>query len=289
MTVDVPLNTALADFDEALRALLKRELGRHGFEGVDIAFDAPAKDWSGKLTNPTVNCYLYDLREASEQAGATSRDVRVNGGVIERPPALKLEVTYAVTAWTKAVEDEHRLLSQVLAVLFSHRVFPTDLLDEHLSASVAAGGLQTAVGRPREDKSDFWSAVGGQYKASVDYVVRMELQSGAFFERGPEVRVQTLRPRLKDGPARTLTELVRFGGTVSDPDGGPVPDAWVALPEVGKWTATGPDGRFIFDRVPAGPLRVVARTARGEEAQLDARVPGTPVDLIVEGQKGRRR
>jgi hypothetical protein len=36
MAVDVPLNTALADFDEALRALLKRELGRHGFEGVDI-------------------------------------------------------------------------------------------------------------------------------------------------------------------------------------------------------------------------------------------------------------
>ena len=61
--VDVPLNTCLADLDEALRTLLKRELERHGFEGVEIAFDAPATDWSAKLTNPTVNLFLYDLRE----------------------------------------------------------------------------------------------------------------------------------------------------------------------------------------------------------------------------------
>ena len=45
--VDVPLNTAMADLDEALRTLLKRELARHGFEGVEIAFDAPSKEWSG--------------------------------------------------------------------------------------------------------------------------------------------------------------------------------------------------------------------------------------------------
>ena len=38
--VDVPLNTAIADLDEALRILLKRELDKHGFEGVEIAFDA---------------------------------------------------------------------------------------------------------------------------------------------------------------------------------------------------------------------------------------------------------
>ena len=52
-TVDVPLNTVIADLDEALRRLLRRELERHGFEGVEIAFDAPSKDWSGKLTSPT--------------------------------------------------------------------------------------------------------------------------------------------------------------------------------------------------------------------------------------------
>ena len=38
LVVDVPLNTAIADLDEALRTLLRRELRRHGFEGVEVAF-----------------------------------------------------------------------------------------------------------------------------------------------------------------------------------------------------------------------------------------------------------
>ena len=68
VTVDVPLNTMIADLDEALRRLLERELERHGFDGVEIAFDAPTKEWSGKLTSPTVDLFLYDLREATERA-----------------------------------------------------------------------------------------------------------------------------------------------------------------------------------------------------------------------------
>src|SRR3954466_6915078 len=103
--IDVPLNTAIADPDEGLRAILKRELGKHGFEGVDIAFDAPSKEWSGKLTNPTVDLFLYDLREAVDRGQATMGEKHNGNGVISTPPSLRLELTYAVTAWTKAVED----------------------------------------------------------------------------------------------------------------------------------------------------------------------------------------
>src|SRR5215208_4457446 len=110
LVVDVPLNTAIADLDEALRSLLRRELARHGFEGVDIAFDAPSKEWSGKLTNPSVNVFLYDLREASEQAQSTPTEVRGNGGASSQRPGLRLELGYSITAWAKAVQDEHRLL-----------------------------------------------------------------------------------------------------------------------------------------------------------------------------------
>src|SRR5438874_4287635 len=168
LVVDVPLNTAIADLDDALRALLRRELERHGFEGVDIAFDAPSKEWSGKLTNPTVDLFLYDLREAIDRAKISMGDSRGNGGAISTPPPLRLELTYAVTAWTKAVEDEHRLLSQVLAILFSHARLPQDIFAAR--ATSIQGPVEAAVGRPREDKADFWNAVGGQYKASIDYV-----------------------------------------------------------------------------------------------------------------------
>src|SRR3954462_4294355 len=165
VVIDVPLNTCLADLDEALRGLLKRELERHGFEGVEVAFDAPATDWSAKLTNPTVNLFLYDLRERIAETDTTTRTLGVNGAMIAAPPPMRLEVTYSVTAWTKAVQDEHRLLSQVLAILFSHVSLPADLLDGRPPPASLLRAIETQVGRPKEEKADFWTSIGGRYKA----------------------------------------------------------------------------------------------------------------------------
>jgi Pvc16 N-terminal domain/Carboxypeptidase regulatory-like domain len=289
LVVDVPLNTAIADLDEALRTLLRRELKRHGFEGVEVAFDAPSKDWSGKLTSPTVDLFLYDLREASTRATSSSGEQRGNGSAIRRPPPLELELTYAVTAWTKAVEDEHRLLSQVLAILFSYRRLPLEVLDGALDGGTVLARAETSVGRPREEKADFWTSVGGQYKASIDFVVHTQIASGAAFVRGPEVRTQTIRTRLSDGPARTMTEFHRIAGTVSDADGEPVADAWVAIPAAGLWTATSRDGRFRFDRILPGTHEVVARTAAGEEAKGTIDVPGGTLDLVIGAKAARSK
>ena len=286
--VDVPLNTCLADLDEALRTLLKRELERHGFEGVDIAFDAPATDWSAKLTNPTVNLFLYDLRENVADAEVSTRDVRINGAVMSAPPPMRLEVTYSVTAWTKAVQDEHRLLSQVLAILFSHVSLPADLLDGRLAAASMSRSIETEVGRPKEEKADFWTSIGGRYKASVDYAVKLEVESGLTFTRGPDVRTQTVHIGLKGGPARTVEELQRFGGMVRDKDGEPVANAWVVLPELGRFASTNAQGRFVFDGMRAGDHKVVARTAAGDEASGTATVPGGGVDLEL-GAGGKKK
>jgi Pvc16 N-terminal domain len=289
LVVDVPLNTAIADLDEGLRTLLKAELGKHGFEGVDVAFDAPSKEWSGKLTNPTVDLFLYDLREAVDRASVSVSETRTNGGGHVTPPPLRLELTYAVTAWTKAVEDEHRLLSQVLAVLFSYKNLPGSVLDNLPDGGSRLRDVETSVGRPREEKADFWSAVGGQYKASIDFVVHMTVESGARFDRGPEVRTQVVRTRLSDGPARTMEELHRFGGVVRGADEQPVTDAWVAIPELGLWTATDRAGRFLFQRIRPGSLQLVVRTLDGGEAEATVSVPGAAADVVMGGKKRVRK
>src|SRR5215208_2519463 len=261
--VDVPLNTCLADLDEALRTLLRRELERHGFEGVEIAFDAPATDWSAKLTNPTVNLFLYDLRENIAQADTTPRDLRVHGNTFTAPPPLRL------------------------AILFSHVQIPSDLLEGRLAAASQLRAIETEVGRPKEEKADFWTSIGGRYKASIDYAVKLEVESGLTFTRGPEVRSQTVRLGLKDAPARTVEELQRFGGVVRDKDGEPVANAWVALPDLGRMASTNGEGQFTFDNLRPGEHRVGARTAAGEEASGTATVPGGGVDLELGG--GRKR
>ena len=284
--VDVPLNTAIADLDEGLRTLLRRELGRHGFEGVEIAFEAPAKEWSGKLTGPTVDLFLYDLREASDRATSTPTEQRGNGRALTLSPPLHLELTYAVTAWTKAVEDEHRLLSQVLAILYSFTSVPVDVLP-----SGANGGLtsaDTSVGRPREEKADFWSAVGGQYKASIDYVVHITVESGATYTRGPEVRSRTIHLRDLNGPASTMEELHGIGGTVRTDEGDPIAGAWIVLPELGRWVASDADGRFRFARLAPGAHRAVARTRDGHQTETTLTVPGKGADFVVKRTPARR-
>ena len=95
---------------------------------------------------------------------------RENGHATLTPPPLRLEITYAITAWTKAIEDEHRLLSQILAILHSYKQLPADVLE---GRGAALGPIDTTLGRPMEEKADFWSAVGGQYKPSVDFAVTL--------------------------------------------------------------------------------------------------------------------
>ncbi len=281
LTVDVPLNTMLADLDETLRTLLKTELERHGFEGVDIAFDAPAREWSGQLSKPTVNVFLYDLREAETLRTSEWSRIQRDGRTFEGRPPMVMECSYAVTAWTQAVEDEHRLLSQVLAIFYAYPEIPQSALNGRLANGSQQWPIKARIGQGKGEKSDFWSAIGGQYKVSLDYVVRLSVDSGAKLERGPEVRTQTVRTRLADGPARAVVEMHRSVGKVSNKKGEPLANVWVTLPDVGTWTASEADGRFRFDRLPPGRHRLLARTADGVEAVTQFEVPGAGVDLVM--------
>ena len=284
LSVEVPLNTMLADLDESLRGLLKGELERHGFEGIEIAFDAPTRDWSGQLSSPAVNLFLYDLRESEEHRPSGWTKQRIGDEFVEAPPPMVMEISYAITAWAQAVEDEHRLLSQVLSLLYAFPTLPDEILNGRLRNGSQNMSIKAKVGQAKGDKADFWTAVGGQYKASLDYVVRLSVESG--MKRAiPQVRTQTIRSRLLDGPRRAVVEMHRTGGTVADADGEPLDNVWVTLPDSGRWTATGPDGRFLFDRLNPGRHRLLARTADGREAAADLDVPGALLDLVLDGGK----
>src|SRR5579872_2360538 len=54
-----------ADLDETIRQLLIHGVPLDLSE-VDVSFDAPDREWSGRLSRPTVNCFLYDVRENLE-------------------------------------------------------------------------------------------------------------------------------------------------------------------------------------------------------------------------------
>jgi hypothetical protein len=282
-TIQVPINTMLADLDESLRTLLKRELDRHGFDGIEIVFEAPDKEWAASLSTPAVNLFLYDIREAKDYR-PIEWDERTapNGRTFDVRPPLRIDATYAVTAWTRAVEDEHRILSQTMAVLYAYPTLPADVLTSALSNGSQRFPLRTRTAQERhEDASDFWSAVGGQYKASFNFVVTLSCEAGTEVERGPEVTTATTRLFDRDARVATMLELHFGGGTVVGEDGEPVRNVWVSVLETGQLTATDDAGAFRFDRLKEGSYTVQARGPDGELAKGALKVPGPKAELAL--------
>ena len=54
-----------ADLDETMRQILIEELPVKNGE-IDIHFDQPTREWSAKLSKPTLNIFLYDVRENNQ-------------------------------------------------------------------------------------------------------------------------------------------------------------------------------------------------------------------------------
>jgi hypothetical protein len=275
------MNTMLADLDESLRRLLVAELERHDFGSIHVAFDAPARDWAAALSGPTLNLFLYDLRQAKDLHEAGWGEQRANGAARMLRPPLRLDCSYAVTAWARAIEDEHRLLSQAVAVLFGHERLPAGCLSGALAEPVAARYAPTArIGAAREEgRADFWSAVGGSYKASIDYVVTLTYEAGVAHERGPQVRSRAVRMAPLPGRPGRLEERQGVAGRLLDAEGSPVAFGWLVLPEASAFCTTDDDGVFRFDGIIPGRYRCLVRTDAGDDAEIELVVPNAAADI----------
>jgi hypothetical protein len=181
----------IQDVDESLRALVKRD-ALNGSK-ADIAFDAPNKEWSSRRNTPTVDLYLYDIREDLEQREVMWEDIRGDARdsrliTERRPPPRRFKLSYLVTAWTQRPEDEHRLLSSLLACFLRHPTLPADALSGALAQARQPILLNIALPPPQDRSiSDVWSALGGELKASLDLVVNAPFDVKVAIPAGPPV------------------------------------------------------------------------------------------------------
>ncbi|HEX4214920.1 MAG TPA: DUF4255 domain-containing protein [Candidatus Dormibacteraeota bacterium] len=188
------------DLDESLRALVRRD-ALQGSD-VEIAFDAPSREWAAHRNTPTVDLYLYDIREDLQRRTVAWEPVRAeNGRVVERrPPDRVYKLSYLVTAWTQRPEDEHRLLSAMLLCFLRHERLPAEILAGALGGTEIPV-LATIALPPPPDRSlsDVWSALGGELKPSLDLVVtapfdvRRQLEAAPPVEDGVTVRLSDER------------------------------------------------------------------------------------------------
>lgn len=210
------------EVDEGLRRLL----GESGLEasGVEVAFDAPTRDWAARRGSPTVCVFLYDIREDATRRGSGAGEVYDDEGhlVARRSPPRWFDLTYLVTAWASRPTDEHRLLSQVLTTLVATDVLPSRLLTGTLAELGLTVGLDTAgSGAEGPSVSDVWSAFGGEMKASLGLRVHAPL-AGAVRASAPPVTeglvVRSAAAASREGEEAVPGRRLRYR-EVGDPGG----------------------------------------------------------------------
>jgi hypothetical protein len=280
-----------ADLDETIRRLLIREVPLDSSE-VDVNFEAPDREWSGRLSRPTVNCFLYDVRE-NHQLRVTDYDVRrVNGTAVKAKAPLRIDATYQISAWARAPEDEHRLLWRLLAALSRFRQLPEDVLQGGLTEQTYPIPTQTAQpDQAPKNPADLWQVIDNRIRPTLTYVVTLALDpaqaltSPLVFTR--RTRVGELL-ELPDGGGRasapgSVAELLAIGGTVHRRGNAAetVAGATVLLRETGEAATTDAQGQFRLSRAPQGPVTLVVRVPGRREVTRRMEVPAPQYDVEV--------
>ncbi len=182
------------EVDAAIRRLLEGEALQD--TGVEISFDAPTREWSSKRNSPTVNVFLYDVREDVSRRDVIFQEVRDDNGLVieRRRPPRRFHLRYLITTWTQRTEDEHRLLSALLAGLAKHETIPDELLEGTLADQTVGTLINVAL--PAQEArgiAEVWTALGGEMRAALDLDVIAPLDTNRPIDIAPAV---TAPPRL---------------------------------------------------------------------------------------------
>lgn len=250
------LNLLDESFEEFLRAtvpLPKRE--------IDISFSAPDKDWSARISRPTINAYLWDVRRNSSEREAGMEIVHdANGRPHRRPPLPRIDCRYLITAWTTDIRDEHALLGSTLAALLLHVRIESEYLQGAYRDVLPVPSIEIGAGDGR-DNSDFWSAVGGQLKPGLDVTLTATVDSAILVPVGPPVeRLEIITTPGEADPEQRLF----VGGHTEEPAG-----TLVSTPH-GAAEVT-EDGTFVVQAEVGDEVTVNGerRTKVGETGEID--------------------
>jgi hypothetical protein len=247
--------------DETLEAFLRATVPLDARD-VDVSFEAPDTEWSSKLTRPTVNLFLWDIRRSSERAQAGMETLEREGAIVRRLALPRIELRYLVTAWTTEHRDERALLSGLMRTILAHSHVPEAFIAEPLRDLPAPALLMTRGG---EDHVDVFKTLQGQLKPGLNLVVHAAVEIDAYTPAGPPAVAFDLR--LTDRSTGASDDVPRrVAGQINDPDA-----VGVAVVSRHGKTTVNAAGRFLIAAAP------------GDEITVDTVPPRTAVVPAVGG------
>lgn len=240
--------------DEGLEAFFRATVPLSATD-VDVAFDAPDREWSAKLTRPTINLFLWDIRRSTNSRSGM-RTIELDGQVVHQPALPVVELRYVVSAWTSDHGDERGLLAGVIRALLVHGAIPREFLPEQL-ARLDVPTL--AMARAGEDHMDVFKALEGQLKPGLNLVLTTEFDTGFSIPAGPPVEgLETALGRL-NGSNSEPERRRRVAGEVVDAVERGAIGSVVRSP--GDATYVNPHGQFLL------------RASPGDEVVLETEPP----------------
>ena len=269
----------ISDLDETIKQLLIKKVPLDPAE-VDVCFDMPGQEWSAGVTKPTINLYLYDIRE--------NHDLRVYDWELERNQdktatrrrlPVRVDLTYLITVWTSAVDDEHRLLWYVLATLFRFPFIPTDMFQEELAGQdILINTMVAQPDGPLRNPADFWASLDNRLKASINYIITVPLDIDMQFT-APVVSTRVLGVREKE--QAEVEERLQVRGMLYEkgkPEQG-VAQATLVIKELGRTAETDEQGRYAFSKLSKGRYTVRIQAPQRKEREMVLTIPSKSYDI----------
>jgi len=198
--------------DQSLEHYLRGEVPLD--ERIDVAYEAPDDEWRGRITRPTINLFVWDIRRNQAESQAGMNLVERDNAKFHQAAPPRIDFRYLITTWTSEVQDEHQLLGAILVACLRQPLIPVRYLQGGLAEATPVPRIQVARFDGAES-SEFWASMGGQLKASLDVIVTTTVDSTVLTEAGPPVREIELaaRERRTGAEDRVLRDLAAARGT----------------------------------------------------------------------------
>jgi hypothetical protein len=243
----------ISDLDESLRRFLVQRMPLDQTV-VDVSFEMPDRAWVASIAKPTINVYLYDIRENQDLRNNDWMVTHQDGRVTKKKPPVRIDLSYLITVWTSDTGDQHRLLGQLMATLFRYPVLPDEILAGKLQGlEWPVRALTAQADGVLRNCADFWSAIDNQLKPSINYVVTIPVDLEVALTV-PEVRTKVIGLRRSDGDGNGLEQSIEIAGTLHR-KGNPVrtlPGATILVRELQMTANTDDKGRFTLGKLGFG-------------------------------------
>ncbi len=280
----------ISDLDQTIEKILTEEFPIKNGE-IDIAFDQPKREWSARLSRPTINFFLFDIRENNvlrqHQWEKVAMQQKGNGGsapsVTQRRTPFRVDCHYIITSWAANPKDEHRLLSRALLTLFRYPILPENYLVGDMKEQPFRIQAKLVTHDHLTNPAELWGSMDNEIRPSMSYLVTVAANPWTEIS-GPIVTSYAMSTGETEDPRRvridpeTAVSTYSIAGTIMEKDE-PQPNITVALKNSGFVAQTNESGQYILSGLQEGKYALVAWPKEGPPVEKTIEIPGTGYDI----------